>query len=846
MINGRIFSYKEQFKLRDTIVSRVVITPQEDDTKIKISINEILDKVENGDTSILDKIGVAYTEIEMPNGKKKISFEYEGARYTVYLAENNEKDKITDDSSSQIVNTRVQNYSDGSYSVYESDTNGRDLRRLDYSKDGKLEGTLEFTYNDDGTTIQTSKNAAGKTTQITYLDANNFVTENFFYNDDGSYCHVKYANDGEKVISRAEYNAAGVINEYHEYNENDEKIIYFSNGVKTSEITLNKDYSYQVYYDEQGNIKDTLETFKNENGTETSIIKDANGNVVSYWQTDAMHNIVYEEIYENGKLVSTREYEYPNENSSQMIERDINGNITSISFIENDGTDSRKEKVYTKDDEKFVDVLKELIDQYKGSIDSLRDMKINLQMPRVPNASDYVLTTTGKIDEAAYNNACAKYEMQMADYQNNLAIIYNEFAMFEEKLNNLESQLADITRTQEITDVENMLSGMANSINGETSSLLNTKLEEIKQDENELWTQKEELNAQLSEIRKNISALSTTFPQRPPNALDYVLTATGKVDEEAYAKAMAEYEAALSECEKQLTEYYHQESAIIFKINFINIQLDQNLDELSTLKENTNAVCTLQNLIDSLDDSPSSQNTRDKLQQMMDELTTNIKYQHKLEERSEQRLRESWSIEIPTPPSARDYTNNDGIVDEREYAIAYNNYEKEQADYDNEQRKFNSESLRDSESLSRLSMQVDTIVFNAIFTMIDNKIVQLKENGDIQDAKEMQEKSNNLRHNFNITKKQLKTLKSRQNNLLKRLNNLSWPVPPSTIDFTNSITGEINEKAYEKARRHYERQCEKYDRITDKINSQVEEISVKISDLEAKMTNIKEELQSLL
>ena len=205
----QLYNFKKQENAKN--INEQKIENINANTKSLCTIDTLLDKVEDGDVSILAELGIAYTESQNETGDKKISFKYEGTRYTVNFIDNVNKDESLD------TNTRRQNFDDGSYSIYETDENGHDLKRTNYNANGSIKDTLEFTYNEDGTVMHTLKNANGITTQITHLNKYGKVIHSISFkdttnkekqnthrqdNEDGSYTIYEYSADGSSLLKK--------------------------------------------------------------------------------------------------------------------------------------------------------------------------------------------------------------------------------------------------------------------------------------------------------------------------------------------------------------------------------------------------------------------------------------------------------------------------------------------------------------------------------------------------------------------------------------------------------------------------------------------------------------------
>ena len=237
-------------------------------------------------------------------------------------------DGLQNSADNAAVSTRTQNFSDGSYSIYEIDVNGRDLKRTDYNADGSLQGILEFTYNDNGTVIQTSKNAAGTVTQITNIDANGNVTHNSWFNEDGSLREIAdYQRDENGVETTITRGADGTIRNKDVYDWTNNKRILSETYDKNGNLYAYDKYEYDVY----GAL--TTTTYNSDNKMIVKSIHDPDGSLSSVSEYNDNEQITTNRQFKNGKVSIYAETSYK-ENGR------VNGHV--MTWYNDDGTVSSK------------------------------------------------------------------------------------------------------------------------------------------------------------------------------------------------------------------------------------------------------------------------------------------------------------------------------------------------------------------------------------------------------------------------------------------------------------------------------------------------------------------------
>ncbi len=182
-----------------------------------------------------------------------------------------------------------EDFNDGSYRIYEYDSNGNEIKRSYYNPDGTLDYYLILEYDSNG----------------------NRIKENY-YKPDGTldyYYTGEYDSKGN-CIKISQYNADGNLNNVYEYDSNGNKIkesCYYSDG------NLNNVYEY-----------------------------DSNGNRIKescYYSDGTLYGYWISEYDSNGNEIKTSYYNGDGTlNDYSIREYDSNGNWIKTSYYNPDGT----------------------------------------------------------------------------------------------------------------------------------------------------------------------------------------------------------------------------------------------------------------------------------------------------------------------------------------------------------------------------------------------------------------------------------------------------------------------------------------------------------------------------
>ena len=452
------------------------------EVKPKYSVNEILDRVEEGDFSILAELGISYTEIETETGDKKISFKFEGTRYTVNIigASNvsNDNEEVEEPSN----NTETVKNDDGSYIVYEYDAKKTLIKSTKYDKNGELD------------TIK-------------------------------------------------------------EYNENGYKAYYYENGIKTTEVDIDKQgrVYHQLDFDNNGNILSIVDTDWKEDGSHIGVCKTPEGEMTFLDITDAQGRIIYIERYEEGNLTGITETDYLENGVSRQIHKDANGDIFWITYWSENAEGINTQKNISKEDENFADELKNLANIYEQQLEDISAQFETLSVPVPPNTTDYI-NADGSVDEDSYNKAILKYNNEVIAYENKKNEINSKLSEIGRKLQQVNKQISEIDIATKIKKAEENINNLKDnsSQNNVNIEKLETNFEDIKAGLLNLPSQKLGLQKMIQELFVQLLALPVPTP---PSASDYVKSSDGQVDEKAYEAAFNDYERQKDEYNKKVGEF---------------------------------------------------------------------------------------------------------------------------------------------------------------------------------------------------------------------------------------------------------------------------------------------------
>lgn len=530
------------------------------DTKPKYTINEILDKVEEGDVSILVELGITYTEITTETGDKKISFKYEGIRYTVNIID------TAKENLQSVANTRRQNFDDGSYSIYEMDEKGRDLKRTDYNEDGSIQGILEFTYNDDGTVIHKYKTA--EYTQITNLDKNGNVAHNSWFNADGSLRETAdYTRDENGVETIMTRDANGTIRHKDVYD--------WKNNKRIAKET----------YDANGNLMQYDKYEYATDGTLVSTTYDAKGKIITIVKYNADGSIEKIEYYGGTEnIIEETNFYYDSEGKQLEITTDTQNQILVFRQF-----DKKGQQIFNFNPKNYdLQDLKEMKNILEKQLDDILIQIRSLDVPTPPNAMDYKKSSDGSIDELAYNKAMQQYNEQMIAYHSKVDELNKNLMKIQNKLYEVNKQITELELKAKFENIEKNINDLKNAsnINNKLISILEVTLENIKKNLQDLPSKKLELQNKIQNIYSQI--LNMQVPT-PPSTGDFKKP-DGSVDERAYEDAFNNYEYQKYEYDRKINQLEEEVSILQNEIAKIDIEMQKQTNDLNQLEINVNAV----------------------------------------------------------------------------------------------------------------------------------------------------------------------------------------------------------------------------------------------------------------
>jgi len=186
------YTEKLKHKINENNIQKV-----ETNNTFSYTTDDILDMVEEGNISILDKLGISYTDILTKTGDKKLSFKYENTRYTVNFIE---KKEAKDEIKQLPENTRTVKNNDGSYTIFE------------YSLDGsKLIKSTEYDKDDNITHVfQPMADGSRSDKYYSYVDGILFQVQETIHYPDGNYTYIFTDGNGKfKQKQKVTHNEQG-------------------------------------------------------------------------------------------------------------------------------------------------------------------------------------------------------------------------------------------------------------------------------------------------------------------------------------------------------------------------------------------------------------------------------------------------------------------------------------------------------------------------------------------------------------------------------------------------------------------------------------------------------------
>lgn len=290
-------------------------------------------------------------------------------------------------------------FGDAGYCIKQENENGCLVKMQNFDSSGNLIDYIDFVYNPDGSSVQTSKKADGQVTQITEKDANGRVVHNTWYNDDGSLRETSeyiYDKDTEIVITR---NSQGEISNTWGYESSTSRTLFKTDFDTARNMWSTTNYEY---YDD-GSSKETVVY---ENGwVAVEIFKDTNGREVE--------SVCYDE---KGNLIETGSVLYDLEGQSFRVVIDNDGVLADARI-----TDSKGQAVFDFDKDvasiKDYNKIQETVDYYANEISN----KLSKMMPPTP---PFVQDFVSEND----------YERALEDY-------YKKADAYDKKVNSFNKQM---------------------------------------------------------------------------------------------------------------------------------------------------------------------------------------------------------------------------------------------------------------------------------------------------------------------------------------------------------------------------------------------------------------------
>ena len=638
----------------------------------KHSINEILDKVEAGDISILDELNIPYTEITTDAGDKKYSFKYEDTRYTVNIIEAEQENNITEPTN----NTETVKNDDGSYTIFEYNPDGSLAKSSEYDASGKI--SHEYLPNNDGSYSDK---------YYTYENGSLSQIQETIHYQNGNYTYIFTDGNGnikeeQKVIN----NEYGGLTFDTTFEDGKRHVIAYD---------TNNQIKNEAFYSKDGNIEKTQEYDYDINNPNqyTITVKNADGQTTS------------EEAWENFNYTDENGQTWYGSRINQRINFDEKGDISEITRFENvNGFSSPSQCIHQKDEE-FVGELKNIINDYQEQLTQITNQVLSLPVPTPPRAEDFKLSSNGNIDEKAYETALQAYFDKKTVYQTNVDELNKKAFKIQAKIQKINKQIAEVENGKVFDNIENSLNKLKSTVkDNELITLLNNNFQKIKQNLSNTPNKKQELEQKLQNTYNQI--LDTAVPT-PPKAEDFKLSSNGNIDEIAYNNAFNDYLKEKAEYDKKINQLEQEVANLQSEIQKTEIKTQNQTNEFEQFKNNINAIETVQNVINDVKTKGNNDILVSKLNTMLSNLYENIKAQDKINQEMQSLQEDLLAENIPTPPIKNDK------ISEQEYDIAYNQYQKEINEYDKKMMQYNLRKEQVAEKLNSLINQVNGTVFSA-------------------------------------------------------------------------------------------------------------------------------------
>lgn len=641
---------RERTRITDNESTQKAEIVNEDNQK-KYTIDQILDSVEEGNVSLLVELGISYTEIATESGNKKISFSYEGTRYTVNIIGKSQEAGNVGINNTNNIQT-VQN-EEGGHTVYELSPEGSLLKSTEYDKEGRI--THEFKQLEDG-------NRSDK--YYTYENGELVQIQETIHYTDGNYTYI-FTDDKGNLIEEQKviHNELGGLTFDSTFGDGTRRVYIYN----SDERLVNN-----LFYSADGNLEKTQECIYDADNPNfyTLITKNAEGKTLSteYWEN-------YSFVDEEGRTWY----------GSRLNQRFEGGS-------------------------KYEEERKDAVSEYQKQLDYIMLQIRSLTVPTPPNANDYK-TSNGTIDETAYNKAIKRYNEQKIKYYEQLNELNKKSLELNTKLHQAENQILKSEFKQEIAGVNDSITELKGFVGADNDSIsiLELALTNVKDALLNLPDRKSELYEKLRNIYLQITSLELPTPPSTSN----FLKSDGSVDEEAYEEAFNKYEKEKEEYNKKVRQLEVEAFDINNEIAIIDMKIQRFSKKLVQLKKNINAVSTIQNLINVAENSVKDSAIIDRLKNLLEKLYKNIIVQNKIQQYVDGLNEAILNNSVPTPPSTDDYKNSDGSINDEKYTNAFKNYENAKTEYNNKNQKLNNLLVQGVYALNNFTDKVSEMVLEA-------------------------------------------------------------------------------------------------------------------------------------
>ena len=733
---------------------------------IKYSIDEILDRVEEGDISVLDELGISYTEITTETGDKKISFKYENTRYTVHVigSSNESEEKISNeeliqnafayDGADTLQNSTKLQYDyiidKPLYYTFNIPTTGEPNSQITGKGSYGTGRVDDYTaiYGDDGSLvkIETSSSKYG----------NKEVVYN--YNPNGEITEEEY-DKGTGVVITTTYNADGSIKTHSEYMS---KKMY-----EKGESVITREYTYSV--DEQGQ---PVQTMNNSTGITVTTTRNADG---TYTQNKVMKSEEQNEVKDDEKTLDElndlieecrnqandireqmNSLEYPisadfytssgdfDEAAYNKAKEEYQNKYAELHTLYNSlqskliQLDTQRTELQIKNSfeavENLINTLKssensnsDLISTFEASFNNIKEdlealpsiradlsnelinisnQMFDMQIPVPPTTGNF-LNADGSVNEEEYNAAMKEYEQEISEYNQKSVELNQKADVIHTQLNKI---YMEINRKRSNL---NMLVQNANTA-ANLQNLINTL--EASDDNKEIISTLQNKLAQLNKnikrqnrVLEYISDVENTLNNMPvpvPPFKNDFMTENG-YDEEAYNAAFAKYE-----------EQKQQYDTEIKRLNRLSQNAERTLNNLvaqaETIEFEANTA-VIKNKINQLREAGKEADAsalEEKLNKYEKEYNSNRTKQKNLENRVNMLIRRAQNLQVPTPPNQLDFAIEENVIDADAYKNALAKYEKQKQQYDRIINSINNQLDKISESLKNIAGNISQIKSN--------------------------------------------------------------------------------------------------------------------------------------